>query len=184
MIPALDTHAHIEPTIAPEQLAALRACVIAVTRTLDEFDQVRDRNDPAVVWAAGCHPGLARALRGFHPGRFRAAAAATPAVGEIGLDGAARTSPQLQADVFDDVLRVVADTPRILTIHSYRATAAVLPAMRRHRPDGVVLHWWLGSDEETQAAVDQGARFPINASQAREWPGLAIVPPDRISVRD
>ncbi len=98
----------------------------------------------------------------------------------LGLGGAARTSPQLQADVFDGVLRTVEDGPRLLTIHSYRATGAVLDVLRRRRPVSVVLHWWLGSDDETRAAVDLGARFSINASQARKWPGLAFVPPDRM----
>jgi len=91
VIPALDAHAHIEPTIAAEQLVALRACVVAVTRTLDEFDAVRDRDDPAVVWAVGCHPGLAKALRGFDPARFRDAVAATPVIGEIGLGAMPRS---------------------------------------------------------------------------------------------
>jgi TatD DNase family protein len=74
----LDAHAHIEPDIAPAELAALRSCVIAVTRTLDEYAQTRDRPDRCVVWGAGCHPGLAREVKGFSASRLRDAIATTP----------------------------------------------------------------------------------------------------------
>ena len=75
MILPLDAHAHIEPGIAPAELAALRSCVIAVTRSLDEYAQTRDRPDRCVVWGAGCHPGLAREVKGFSVSRMRDAIA-------------------------------------------------------------------------------------------------------------
>jgi hypothetical protein len=34
--PAVDAHAHINPEIDPRELVALRALVLAVTRSLDE----------------------------------------------------------------------------------------------------------------------------------------------------
>ena len=71
MILPLDAHAHIEPGIAPAELAALCSCVIAVTRTLDEYAQTRDRPDRCVVWGAGCHPGMAMEVKGFSASRLR-----------------------------------------------------------------------------------------------------------------
>ena len=88
MILPLDTHAHIEPGIAPAELVALRSCVVAVTRTLDEYAQTRERPDPLCVWGAGCHPGLAREVKGFSASRMKDAIATTPVIGEVGLDGA------------------------------------------------------------------------------------------------
>jgi TatD DNase family protein len=52
--------------------------------------------------------------------------------------------------------------------------------LREFRPDAAILHWWLGSPEETEAAVDAGAYFSINASQARSWQSLRLVPLDRL----
>jgi len=119
----LDAHAHIESTIAPAELAALRSCVIAVTRTLDEYGQARDRPDRYVVWGAGCHPGLAREVKGFSVARMRDAIATTPVIGEVGLDGAARTPMENQLTALRAILEVASDTPRLLSLHSYRPPA-------------------------------------------------------------
>ena len=177
MILPLDAHAHIEPGIAPAELAALRSCVIAVTRTLDEYAQTQDRPDRCVVWGAGCHPGLAREVKGFSASRMRDAIATTPVIGEVGLDGAARTPMESQLAALRAILEVASDTPRLLSLHSYRATGLVVRELREFRPHAAILHWWLGSPEETEAAVAAGAYFSVNASQARSWKSLRLVPP-------
>src|SRR5260221_8868927 len=96
MILPLDTHAHIEPDIAPTEVPALRSCVFAVTRRLSEYAKTRERPDTSVVWGAGCHPGLAREVKSFSAARMRDAIATTPLIGEVGLDGAARTPMESQ----------------------------------------------------------------------------------------
>lgn len=179
MLP-LDTHAHIEPNIAADDLATLRACVIAVTRTIDDYETTLNRTDPSVVWAVGCHPGLAKAVRACSPSRLRDAIQTTPVVGETGLDGAARTKPDEQLAAFRQVLEVTADSPRLLSIHSYRATDLVLRELQTFRPQGAILHWWLGTPSETETAVELGALFSVNASQARRWSGLDQVPTERL----
>jgi TatD DNase family protein len=180
MILPLDTHAHIETDIAPSELVALRSCVVAVTRTLSEYANTRRRLDPSVVWGAGCHPGLAREVRSFSALRMKDAIATTPVIGEVGLDGAARTPMESQLTALRGVLKVTAEIPRVLSLHSYRATGLVVRELREFRPDAAILHWWLGSPEETEAAVEAGAYFSVNASQAKKWKNLRLVPLDRI----
>jgi len=107
----LDAHAHIEPGIAPAELAALRSCVIAVTRSLDEYAQTRDRQDRCVVWGAGCHPGQAREVKGFSASRMRDAIATTPVIGEVGLDGAAGTPMESQLAALRAILEVARTPP-------------------------------------------------------------------------
>jgi len=180
MIIPLDTHAHIEPGIAPAELATLRSCVFAVTRTLSEYARTRERFDGSVVWGAGCHPGLAREVKGFSASRMRDAIATTPVIGEVGLDGAARTPMEFQLIALRGILRAASDTPRLLSVHSYRATDLVARELRAYRPDAAILHWWMGSPAETEAAVEAGAYFSVNASQARSWKSLRLVPLDRL----
>jgi len=180
MIIPLDTHAHIEPGIAPAELATLRSCVFAVTRTLSEYARTRERFDGSVVWGAGCHPGLAREVKGFSASRMRDAIATTPVIGEVGLDGAARTPMEFQLIALRGILRAASDTPRLLSVHSYRATDLVARELRAYRPDAAILHWWMGSPAETEAAVEAGAYFSGNASQARSWKSLRLVPLDRL----
>jgi TatD DNase family protein len=180
MILPLDTHAHVEPDIAPAELVALRSCVVAVTRTLDEYARTRERLDASVVWAAGCHPGLVREIKGFSASRMRDAIITTPVIGEVGLDGTARTPIESQLTALRAILTVASDTPRVLSLHSYRATDFVVRELREFRPDAVILHWWLGSPEETEAALDIGAYFSVNASQAKKWKSLRLVPLERL----
>jgi TatD DNase family protein len=180
MILALDTHAHIEPDIAPEELVALRACVVAVTRGLIEYEMTRERHDPSVVWGAGCHPGLVREVKGFSPSRLQDAIATTPIIGEVGLDGRVGTPMESQLAALRGVLTLAADTPRVLSLHSYGATDLVVRELRTFRPDAAILHWWLGSPEETEAAVELGAYFSVNAWQVRKWKSLQLVPLDRL----
>jgi TatD DNase family protein len=180
MILPLDTHAHIEPDIAPVELVALRSCVVAVTRTLSEYAKTQGRLDPSVVWGAGCHPGLAREVKSFSASRMKDAIATTPVIGEVGLDGAARTPMESQLATLRGVLTVAADAPRVLSLHSYRATDLVVRELREFRPAAAILHWWLGSPEETEAALEAGAYFSVNASQVKRWKSVRLVPLDRL----
>jgi len=179
-MPPLDMHAHIDPHAAPSELVALRSCVVAVTRTLDEYATVRDRSDPSVVWGAGCHPGLVREVKRFSTSRMREAVATTPVVGEVGLDGAARTPMESQLAVLRGTLAVASESPRMLSLHSYRATEILIREMQEFRPAAAILHWWLGSRRETEAAVEAGAFFSVNASQAKKWNHLRLVPLERL----
>lgn len=180
MILPLDAHAHIEPDIAPAELVALRSCIVAVTRTLKEYEATRSRSDQFVVWGAGCHPGLVREVRAFSASRMKDAIATTPVVGEIGLDRSARTPIEAQLTALRGVLALATDTPRVLSIHSYRATDLVLRELREFRPHAAILHWWLGTPEQTEAALEVGAYFSVNASQASKWESLRLVPLDRV----
>lgn len=184
MLTPLDMHAHIEPGIAPQELDRLGACIVAVTRSLAEYADVAARNDHSVVWGVGCHPGLAKAVGSFSRDAFRAALASAPVVGEVGLDGSAKVPLAAQQAVFDDVMSVLGQTPRIVSVHSYRATRQVLNTIESHRPKGVVLHWWLGDEVETQAALDLGAYFSVNAAQATKWSALGSRPENQALIRD
>lgn len=180
MTPALDMHAHIEPTIAASELLALDACVLAMTRRLDEFESVRWRADPSTIWGVGCHPGLVREIQRFGLQRLREAIKHTAVIGEIGLDGAARTPHADQERVLRSILEASSETPRLLSLHSYRATDQLVELLNAYTPQGAILHWWLGSPQATEAALEAGAYFSVNASQAAKWPSLKLVPADRI----
>lgn len=179
MLP-LDTHAHIEPDIASSELDMLNACVIAMTRTQQEYEQVMQRTDRSVVWGIGCHPGLAEAVRGFSVEVFRAALSGAAVVGEVGLDGSSKVSFADQLEVFDQIIKTLAETPLLASVHSYRATGSVLDVIGRHRPRGIVLHWWLGDEAETARAIELGAYFSVNAAQVAKWAALRLVPRDRL----
>jgi TatD DNase family protein len=180
MLLPLDMHAHIEPGIAPAELDRLGACVVAMTRSLGEYAEVAQRHDDSIVWAAGCHPSLEKAVRNFSREALVGALPSTGIVGEVGLDGSARVPLVTQQNVFDAVMSTLVESPRIVSVHSYRATRQVLDTTEKYQSKGVVLHWWLGTEEETRRAVALGAYFSVNASQIGKWAGLPAIPRDRL----
>ncbi|CDO31380.1 TatD family hydrolase [Mycolicibacterium porcinum] len=177
----LDAHAHIDAGISPGDVASLDAFVFAMTRSLDEFENL-SRNDRRAVWAIGVHPGLVRSQRAFTADRFRRLLSKTPVVGETGLDGASRVPMSIQLETFRSVLEAAVDTPRILSVHSYQAQTEVLRELNRMPVQGVILHWWTGSPGLTEEAVRLGCYFsvPPAAAGALGPDFLRLLPPDRL----
>ena len=165
-LPPLDLHAHIEPGIAPRQLEQLGAVVFAATRSANEFERTIGRKDQVTTWGLGCHPGLAAAQAEYDAERFADLMRRTPYLSEVGLDGAARTDMETQASIFQSILRFAAQTHRIVSVHSKRATSETLDLVEESQAPGIVLHWWLGNQSETQRAMRLGCMFSVNTGMS------------------
>lgn len=179
-LPPLDLHAHIHVGISSEDVRRLGAVVFAATRSLAEAQQASGRHDDLVVWGVGSHPGLARSHTTFDPAMFSNLIARTAFVGELGLDASAKIALERQGTTLAAALDVLAETPRITSLHSYRATNEVLDALTQRPVSGVVLHWWLGSAAATQRALDLGCYFSVNAAMFRRPSVLRQIPLSRI----
>jgi TatD DNase family protein len=66
---------------------------------------------------------------------------------------------------------VLADEPRIVSLHSYRATEQVLGELSLRPVPGVVLHWWLGSVTATRRAVERGCYFSVSTGDLPDQDG-------------
>jgi TatD DNase family protein len=177
-LPPLDMHAHIDPTMSRLQLEQLGAVVFAATRTPAEFAEVWNRADLVTVWGLGCHPGLTEAVGQFDDAKFRELMQQAPFIGEVGLDGRSPVPLDQQLAVFRSVLRFIQESPRIVSIHSARATGRVIDCLEEIPVHGAVLHWWLGTPAETKRAVDAGCFFSVNLAMAPAK--LEHVPLDRV----
>lgn len=179
--PALDAHAHVDVGIRPGDLLALRSVVFAATRSIAQAREAQQRaaSDQLAVWGVGTHPASATALKDFDPTEFSTLVQASAFVGEIGLDGGAPSRLPLQRDVLDAALMSLQQTPRVTSIHSYRATNEVISSLRATPIRGVILHWWLGDETATTEALGLGAYFSVNYSNANHIAGLGI-PLDRL----
>lgn len=178
-LPSIDAHAHIRADLEASDVATLDGLVLAATRSLDEAATAVERSDDRVIWGLGVHPGLVGVQRSFDRVRFEQLMARTPLVSEVGLDGSSRVPADLQRQTFDTVLRATRETPRIVSVHSYKAASAVLDAVEANGGPGIVLHWWLGDAEETDRAVELGCYFSVNSS-ARSLSMLGSIPPSRV----
>lgn len=179
-LPPLDLHAHVEPKIRPVNLERLGAVVFAVTRSLDEFDSVKDRRDQVTVWGVGCHPGVVKAQRDYDPVRFASLLSSTALVSEIGLDGRSKVPLEEQEWVFGSILSKLQSMPRIASIHSAGAPGRVLDALERTPIKGAVLHWWRGNEAQTRRAIERGYWFSFNAAGMKYANDVALVPLNRI----
>lgn len=177
VLPALDCHAHIAPDVTSHQLALLgEAHVFAMTRSLAEAAIVARRQDPKLTWGLGVHPGVARARSDYDPDRFRSLLPAFSLVGEVGLDR--RTGLDEQEAIFTDILDACRDRSVLISVHSTGRTGTVVDLIERYKHPGVILHWFLGTNDQRARALAAGAYLSVN--EAVNDTILQAVPFDRM----
>lgn len=179
-LPPLDTHAHIDPATPRSDLEGLSAVIFAMTRSLAEATAVQGRDDSHVLWAVGCHPGVADAQEAFDRAHFAELLGGAAAVGELGLDGTSVVPMDRQREVLRLALGELVAQPRIVSLHSHRAHGPLLDELATTPAPGLILHWWLGSAAQTRRAVELGCYFSVNAAMVTRQGALREVPPDRI----
>lgn len=190
----VDFHCHLD--LYPDHAAAVAECehagifALAVTTTPRAWPRNKELSAPTrhVRAALGLHPQLV-AERAAELSLWEGYLPEARYVGEVGLDAGPRffRSLDLQKQVFERILRACARAGgKVLTVHSVRATTAVLDMVEAHLPPShgqVVLHWFTGSKAEARRAVDLGCYFSINGEMLRNErrrPLVAALPVERI----
>jgi len=182
LFPTLDAHVHLDST--KDQLDGIGA-VLAMSLSLDEAERSMDKYNDMICWGVGCHPRRTEAQKSFDLGKFEQIVRRTAVVGEIGLDFGSNyqhASKALQTQVFQSILELLSNYPRIVSIHSYQATEAVLNILKETHVDIPVLHGWYGNVSQTIMAVELGCYFSIHPSIARYTKFRNHVPLDRVLV--
>jgi TatD DNase family protein len=182
-LPTLDAHAHIDQknVFDTNKIGA----VLAMTLSLEEAVEALDRSEPLINWGVGCHPRNPGHQEAFDAETFEGLVERTAVVGEVGLDVGQHykhAERETQIRNFRDILGVVAEEPRMVSIHSYRATGLVIDELRRTPIEVPVLHWWTGNVKETREAVRLGCYFSVHSAVARHSKFRNHVPADRILV--
>lgn len=188
----IDLHCHLDLYKEPRAVAATCAerglYVLSVTTTPSAWHGTAAlaRGTERIRTALGLHPQLAHERRAELP-LFDKLLPQTRYVGEIGLDGTPECRPfwDTQLAVFDHVLNACAQAGgRILSIHSRRASAAVLDRLEAHAGAGpAVLHWFSGSRRDLDRAVGLGCWFSVGPAMLRGERGrslAALMPRDRV----
>jgi TatD DNase family protein len=81
---------------------------------------------------------------------------------------------------FRTILEAVSKIPRLVSIHSYRASGLILKELQQRPITIPVLHWWTGSAGETSEAVELGCYFSIHSAVARQSKFRTRVPRERL----
>ncbi|UCE12407.1 MAG: TatD family hydrolase, partial [Candidatus Heimdallarchaeota archaeon] len=155
-----------------------------MTLSLDESSLVIDRSEPHIAWGVGCYPRNLEAQQMFDKDHFFDLVERAAIVGEVGLDTNSRVSMELQRQNFRQILEIVTEIPRLVSIHSYRATELVIKELRQKDIKNAtpVLHWWTGTADQTQEAVALGCYFSIHSAVARHSKFRTRVPTERILI--
>lgn len=181
---AVDMHCHLSES-GGYRSAEPGAFLLAVTNDPTAWHTLHGNPGyPNVTWAVGLHP--CTLTRDDHrlPAMIKAMRDA-PAIGEIGLDYSqnSRCSAVEQRRILDQMLSRPEAKDRVVTLHSRSATTDVVAAVSTHRVRGAVLHWFLGSPADIEAAIVADAFFSVNIAMARSRRGqaaLSEMPPNRV----
>jgi TatD DNase family protein len=171
----VDFHCHLD--LYPDHVAAVESCeregifTLTVTTTPRAWPRNQElaTRTRHVRAALGLHPQLV-GERAHEISIWEELLPQTRYVGEVGLDAGPRfyKSFEMQKEIFSRVLQsCAAARNKILTVHSVRASKAVLDMVERYMPPPlgrVVLHWFTGTAAEARRAVDLGCYFSINAT--------------------
>jgi TatD DNase family protein len=180
-LPTLDCHAHIDPSRTASELETT-GNVLAMTLSLHEAEKVVTRDYPHIVWGVGCHPRRIEAQEAFNSDLFGELVEKASIVGEIGLDKGSKVPLELQLSNFRQILDILADKPRFVSIHSYEATTLVIEELEKRPIPFPVLHWWTGKVAETEKAVELDCYFSVHSAVARHSKFRTRVPPERLLI--
>lgn len=186
----LDCHCHLDLYSAPSAVArraeAAGAFTIFVTNLPSTYQTSRAHvaSHARVRLALGLHPLLAERHLSEREA-FEALAHQTCFIGEVGLDFSpeGKATADIQMDSFAFVLRVLANQPKFISIHSRRAEARVLEMLKEAKRTPVVFHWYSGRLGVLRNAVSDGHYFSVNPAMVRSPNGQKIIdaiPKDRI----
>lgn len=188
----IDLHCHLDLYPNAKEIAA--ACkkrgiyVLSVTTTPSAWQgtEALAKDAPRIRTALGLHPQLAHERIGELP-LFEKLLPNTRYVGEIGLDGAPEFKAHWdkQITVFDHILLQCSKIgDRILSIHSRKATKAVLDRVEVYHNVGTfILHWFSGSQQELERAIELGCWFSVGPAMLTSAKGRALaqrMPMDRV----
>lgn len=179
----IDFHCHLD--LYPNPLAIRDECVrrglyvLSVTTTPSAWEgtSALAAHTERIRTGLGLHPQLAHE-RQNELALFDRFLSETRYIGEIGLDGGPefRSYWQSQVVVFEHVLsKCRAAGGRVLSLHSRRASSAVLDYLEKFPEAGTpVLHWFSGSFRDLERAINLGCWFSIGPAMLAGEKGRAL----------
>lgn len=180
----IDFHSHLDlypdPAAVAREADARKMYVLSVTTTPSAWTGTSGlvQSDSRIRTALGLHPQLAH-LRESELSLFDTYLPGASYVGEIGLDGAPEFKRhwQTQLTVFDHILRsCISVGGRVMSIHSRRATTAVLERIEANWEAGTpILHWFSGTRRELQRASALGCWFSVGPAMLASERSRALV---------
>lgn len=179
----IDFHCHLDlyddPHKVAEECKRRGVYALSVTTTPSAWRGTVQLADdaPRIRTALGLHPQLVHERKGEFP-LFEQFLPEARYVGEIGLDGGpeCRSFWDDQTKIFERILAACeAAGGRVFSVHSRRATTAVLDAIQQKPNAGTpVLHWFSGTVKELDRASSLGCWFSVGPAMLHSAKGRTL----------
>ena len=176
-----DTHFHLDlqkdRTTAIREIEEHQIYTIAVTNLPDLYrKESGEIASKYIRFALGFHPELVHQYKNQIPLMWEFLPEARY-IGEVGLDFVDTTYKNEQIEFFSELIeRCRYDRSKIITIHSRRAVRQVLEIVGNNYRFKPILHWFTGSSEELQKAIEAGFYFSINGAMMTSKRFLSLLP--------
>lgn len=179
----IDTHFHLDlwpdPGKIIEEIEKNKIYTIAVTNAPSfyshTFNSVRERK--YVKASLGFHPELVQ-KRFNELGIFMEFLHNTKYIGEIGIDGKKENlgSKKNQTVIFEKIIDACSNfSNKVLTIHSRGAHKEVIDIIGNKFPNKIILHWYSGSLNDLERAIEYGFYFSLNIPMTNSIKGREII---------
>lgn len=101
----------------------------------------------------------------------------TKYIGEVGLDFSSKHigTKMKQVDAFEFICRSVADSGKLLTVHSRNAEKDTFDIMARNGIKRAIIHWYTGDLENMQKFIGAGYYFSVNSNMCTTSKGRRII---------
>lgn len=182
-----DTHMHFDlyrdRDAVLDYIEAQHSFTLAVTNLPEIYERYLGlyQNYNYVRIALGFHPELASHYH-HQVTTFRRLVSSTRYIGEVGLDYKTtdRSNKKIQRSVFNSIVEACESesNSKIISIHSRRAETDVIDIIRDVKRSKIIMHWYSGSLENMESALDLGCYFSINHNMIQSKAGKKII--DRI----
>ena len=179
----VDTHCHLDLYKDYRQVISesdrSNTLIIAVTNLPSIFEQecALFQEYSNVIVSLGLHPQLV----GSHSNQINLMLKLIPKVqfiGEVGLDYQDNKEELevKQRQIFKQILDKAAEYKnKIISVHSRNSADDVVSMIGANFPGNIVLHWYSGSIQTLEKALNNGYYFSINPSMVKTKKGQEII---------
>ncbi|MCE5331749.1 MAG: TatD family hydrolase [Bacteroidales bacterium] len=181
MLNIYDTHFHLDlQKSRAEVLTEIelnKIYTIAVTNLPPLYEKLKNEIDNKYVRVAlGFHPELLNQYQKYIP-QMWSLLPDVKYIGEVGIDlKTSKDSKNLQISFFEELItRCNDDGNKVLTIHSRMAAAEVVSIIGDRFNGKIILHWYSGSKQVLQNAINNGYYFSVNHAMLNSESGIRIV---------
>jgi TatD DNase family protein len=171
----IDAHTHLDEYIDYENGAELekealqeidenRILSLAVAMDLPAYERTLSlaKRSSYILPCFGVHPRKAHLYRDSL-GDLDEYAQNCKMIGEVGLDyfWAPKETHSSQAEVFEYFLRKAKEHDKVINVHTKGAEGEVVEALKKHRSERVIIHWYSGPRWEFRELLKMGCYFTV-----------------------